>query len=87
MALRPQMAQWNWPTHETLEEEAASDVVGVGLSEQGRDRVLREVPAGGRLPADGSAEGDAVVAPATAVLALGVGVRTVVDAVEDAFEL
>ena len=53
-----------------MTEEAAPDVVGVGLSEQGRHRVLKEVPAGGRLPADGSAEEDAVIAPVAAVLAL-----------------
>ena len=64
------MARWNWPIHEKLEEDEDSSDVAVGLSEQGRDRVLREVPAGGRLPADGSAEGDTVVAPAAAVLAL-----------------
>ena len=65
------MALWKRSIHETLEEEEdASDVVDAGSLEQGHDRVWREAPTGGRLPADGSAEEGAVVEPVAVVLAL-----------------
>ena len=62
------MALWKRPIHETLEEEEdASDVVDAGSTEQEHDRVWREAPTGGQLPADGSAEEDAVVELVAAV--------------------
>ena len=64
------MDLWKRLIHEMLEEEDASDVVDAGSSEQEQDRVWREAPTGGRLPADGSAEEDAVVEPVAVVLAL-----------------
>ena len=65
------MALWKRPIHETLEEEEdASDVVDAESSEQGHDRVWREAPTGGQLPAVGSAKAEAVVVPVAAVLAL-----------------
>ena len=65
------MVLWKRPIYEALqEEEDASEVVDAGSTEQEHDRVWREAPTGGQLPADGSAEEDAVVELVAAVSVL-----------------
>ena len=52
------------------DEEVAVDVAVEALSEQKMDLESIEAPTGGQLPADGSAEEDAVVEPVAVVLEL-----------------